>query len=293
MNMANDMNIKVMYLNPIGASAYDQVFAGMIQEYKYPATSADVTSMNPDTVPPKMNNLEYRTYESFIVNDTVKAARYASKHNYDAMVIGCFYDPALLDAREISSSTIIIAPCQASIVTASNIANNFSIIIGKTKWEDQMRQTVYEYGYKDKLASFQSIDLRVDEFHKNPDKTRELLELAAVEAVQVHKAEAIILGCTLEVGFYKELQEFLNSPGKFPGANIPVIDASIASFKAAENAALLKQYGWKNSRQWGMQPPPEEELKEFNILQQDYKFGNIIHVPATDHITHLNQRYNP
>ena len=279
--MTINTSIKVMYLNPVGNSEDDQTFADMVKEYKYPATSADIASMNPDSVPPKMDNLEYRTYESFIVNDTVKAARYASKHDYDAMVIGCFYDPALLDAREISSNTIIVAPCQASIVAALNIANNFSIIIGETKWEDQMRQTVYDYGYRDQLASFQSVGLRVDEFHKDPAKTKELLELAAVEAVQIHKAESIILGCTLEIGFYQGLQEFLNSPGEFPDCRIPVIDASIASFKAAENAALLKQYGWKNSRQWGMQPPPEDELKEFNIFQEDYKFGNIIHVPAT------------
>ena len=278
--MANNMNIKVMYLNPIGSSAYDRTFADMIEEYKYPATCADVASMNPDSVPSAMNNLEYRSYESFIVNDTVKAARYASEHDYDAMVIGCFYDPALHDAQEISGNTIIVAPCQASIVTALTIANNFSIIIGKTKWETQMRQTVYDYGYRDKLASFQPVDMRVEEFHKDPERTRRRLQAAAVEAVQVHKAESIILGCTLEIGFYKELQEFLNGPEGFPGAGIPVIDPSVAAFKAAENAALLKQYGWTNSRQWGMQPPPEDELKAFKLFQQDYKFGNVIHVPA-------------
>ena len=279
--MPNDMNIKVMYLNPIGSSAYDRIFADMIRQYKYPATCADVASMDPASAPPGMNNLEYRSYESFIVNATVKAARYASEHGYDAMVIGCFYDPALYDAREISGNTIIVGPCQASIVTALTIANNFSIITGKTKWETQMRQTVYEYGYRDKLASFQPVDLRVDEFHKDPDQTRKRLQAAAVEAVQVHKAESIILGCTLEIGFYRELQDFLNGREAFPGAGIPVIDPSIASFKAAENAALLKQYGWKNSRYGGMQPPPEDELMAFNLFQEDYKFGNVIHVPAT------------
>ena len=199
--MNNDMNIKVMYLNPIGSSAYDRVFADMIERYKYPSTCADIVSMNPASVPPGMNNLEYRSYESFIINDTVKAARYASEHDYDAMVIGCFYDPALHDAREISSDTVVVAPCQASIVTALTIANSFSILIGKTKWETQMRQTVHEYGYSDKLASFQAVDLRVAEFHKDPDETRKRLQTAAVEAVQVHKAESIILGCTLEIGF--------------------------------------------------------------------------------------------
>ena len=275
--MSLNTNIKVMYLNPIGNSDYDQVFADMVKQYKYPGTSADVVSMNSSRVPPRMNNLEYRTYEAIIIRDTVEAARYASVKGYDAMVIGCFYDPALEDAREISSDAIITAPCQASMETALNLANNFSIIIGEWKWEDQMRQTVYEYGYKDKLASFQAVGLRVEDFHKDPEKTKEKLEIADIEAVERHRAESIILGCTLEVGFYAELQALLQS--KF-GSVVPVIDSSIAAFKAAENAALLKQLGWKNSRLWGMEPPPEDELKEFGILQTDYPFGNIIHVPA-------------
>ena len=264
-----------MYLNPIGNSDYDETFAEMIKDYKYPKTTAYVVSMSGNDVPAKMNNLEYRTYESYIVNETVKVARYCSVHSFDAMVIGCFYDPALLDAREISDNAVVVAPCQASVAAALNVANNFSIIIGERKWEDQMRQTVYEYGYKDKLASFESVGMRVEDFHNDPDKTKKKLELAAIEAVTIHKAESIILGCTLEVGFYRELQDFLSME---IGGNVPVIDCSIAAFKAAENAALQKQWGWKNSRIWGMQPPPETELAKFGILQTDVQFGNVIKI---------------
>ena len=275
--MSLDMNIKVMYLNPIGNPDYDQVFADMAKDYKYPATAVDVTSMNPASVPPKMNNLEYRTYEALIVRDTVEAARYAANNGYDALVIGCFYDPALEDAREISGTTAVVAPCQAACEVALNLANNFSVIIGKTKWEDQMRQAVYNYGYKDKLASFQAVGMRVEDFHKDPAETKTLLEAAAVEAVELHKAESIILGCTLEVGFFKVLQESL---GNIFAGNIPVIDCSIAALKAGENAALAKHLGWNPSRMWGMEPPPESELAAFGILQTDCKFGNVIHVPA-------------
>ena len=207
----------------------------------------------------------------------MEAARYASRNDYDAMVIGCFYDPALDDAREISGTTAVVAPCQAACEVALNLANSFSVIIGQTKWEDQMRQTIYEYGYEDKLASFQAIGMRVEDFHQDPEATKLALETAAVEAVELHKAESIILGCTLEVGFYKELQGFLDH--NF-GSNIPVIDCSIAALKAGENAALAKRIGWNPSRIWGMRPPPEDELEAFGILQKDYKFGNVIHVPA-------------
>lgn len=275
--MSMNTRIKVMYLNPVGMSAYDEVFADMAREFKCPETEVHIASLNPESVAPEMNNLEYRAYESLIVADTVKAARQAARSGFDAMAIGCFYDPALLDAREISGDTAIVGPCQASITAALTVANNFSIIIGRTKWEDQMKQAVHEYGYGAKLASFETAGLRVEEFHRDPAETRRRLQLAAVRAVEESKAESIILGCTLEVGFYVELQEFLRR--RF-SANVPVIDCSIAALKAAESAALQKRIGWTNSRVWGMEPPPEGELERFGIFQADYEFGNLIRVPA-------------
>ncbi|MDE0680379.1 MAG: aspartate/glutamate racemase family protein [Gammaproteobacteria bacterium] len=276
--MPLNTNIKIMYLNPAGYSSDNQMFADMAKTYKYPGTAVDIVSFNPATVPPKMTDLEFRSYEALIIADTVKAARQAAKDGYDAMVIGCFYDPALLDAREISGDTVIVGPCQASISQALTIANNFSIIIGEDKWFDQMRDTVYQYGYRDKLASFESVGLRVEDFQTNPERTASLMKSAGWRAYVERHAESIILGCTMEIGFYSELQQFLTEEAG--GRNVPVIDCSIASLKAAEDAALRSQIGWTNSRAWGMEPPSEEELAKFEIFQDDYQFGNIIHVPA-------------
>ena len=267
------MDIKVMYLNPVGTSAYDEVFADMARRYKCPETTVHVTSLSGSAVSPAMTNLEYRAYEAGIFNETVKAARYCSINDYDALVIGCFYDPALLAAREVAGDTVVVAPCQASISAALNLANNFSVVIGQWKWEDQMKQAVYEYGGRDKLVSFEAVDLRVEEFHEDPQRTRERLERAAYRAVAERRAESIILGCTLEVGFFRELQAYL--AGRL-GAFVPVIDPSIAALKAAENAALAKRVGWTNSRVWGMQPPTERELADFGLFQSDWEFGNTL-----------------
>ena len=271
-------NIKIMYINPVGESADNETFAAMAREYKYPETAVDIVSLNPSSVPPKMTNLEFRSYESLVIADIVKATRQASKEGYDAIVIGCFYDPALEDAREISNETLVVAPCQASIMHALTIANNFSIVIGEDKWADQMRDTIFNYGFGDKLASFESIGLRVDDFQKDPERTSSLMEEAGRKAYTQHHAESIILGCTMEIGFYKSLQKYLTEEAG--GWNVPVIDCSIASLKAAENAALRKQLGWTNSRVWGMKPPPEDELQKFGIYQDDYQFGDVVHVPA-------------
>ncbi len=270
-----DTNIKVMYLNPVSTSAYDQVFADMIKAYKYPFTDAYVTSLNPATVPEKMTNLEYRTYETFTELDTLKSARYCATNGFDGLVIGCFYDPTLAASREIAGTCTVVAPCQSSCQVAVEIANRFSVVIGRYKWEDQMRQTIYDYGYKDNLASFQAVGLTVEEFQKDPARTKSLLYEACLEAVTFHRAEAVVLGCTLEIGFYADLMQQLE---RAAGVHIPVIDASIAAFKAAENAAIRAKFGWSNSKMYGMEPPPEAQLKQFGILQEEYKFGNMIHV---------------
>lgn len=271
-------DIKIMYLNPVGESSDDRMFADMAERYKYPHTSVEVVSLNPATVPPKLTSLEFRSYEALVVADIVKAARQASKEGFQAMAIGCFYDPGLADAREIAGDMAVVAPCQASVTQAMTIANNFSVVIGQDKWADQMGETIRRYGCRDKLASFESVDLRVDDFHKDPERTAGLLKRAARKAFAESRAESIILGCTMEVGFHEEIQQFLAEGTG--GPRVPVIDCSIAALKAAENAALRVQLGWTNSRVWGMQPPPEDELRRFDVFQGDYEFGNRIRVPA-------------
>ena len=205
------MSIKVMYLNPIGNSDYDQVFADMVAKYKHPETTAYITSLNGDDVSPTMTDLEFRTYESYIINQTVRAARHCATHEFDAMVIGCFYDPALLDAREIAGDTVIVAPCQASIGAALNISNKFSIIIGEWKWEDQMRQTVEEYGYGNHLASFEAVGLRVEQFHQDPTRTKELLKKAALDGIENHRLNPLFSDALSKLAFLKSWRRFSSS----------------------------------------------------------------------------------
>jgi allantoin racemase len=258
--------VKIMFLNPVGTATYDQLFADTITAHKYPNTEVHVTSLNPSVG--NITNLEYRTYEAIVTADIVRAAHQAAVEGFDAMVIGCFYDTALHDAREISGDMLVVAPCQSSVQIAMTLANNFSVIVGQQKWVHQMQSTIHEYGYGEKLKSFHAVDMGVVEFQKDHDCTRSRLIEAGRKAVNEDHAEAIILGCTLETGFYKDLEAELG---------VPVIDPSLAVIKAAEHAALLKHnLGWKPSRKWGSAAPPENELVAFGLFSKPYVFGNRI-----------------
>jgi len=257
---------KIMYLNPVGFDAYDAFFATMIKDNKFPDSEVHVTSLNASVG--QMDNLEYRTYNALIASDLIKATRQASNEGFDALIIGCFYDPYLLDSREFSGDMVVIGPCQSSIEIALKLSNKFSIIVGQKKWENEMHSTIKEYGYEGHLASFRDVGMTVPEFQKDHKITEQKLMDATQLAIEKDGAESIILGCTLEFGFFEKIQN------KF---KIPVIDPSLAALKQAEQAAILKnRFGWKPSRQWSTQAPPEADIKRFNLFDKEYKFGNRI-----------------
>lgn len=254
---------KILWINPINVDAYDLPMGEFIDTIRLPNTEVEVISFS-GNIP--LNNLEYRTFEAMTVADTVRAARYAAEENFDAAVIGCFYDPALEDAREISGNALVIAPCQASVQLAANLANNFSVIIGQEKWRTQMSERIHSYGYGSRLASMRSIDIAVPDLQKDCEYTAEKIIEAGRLAIDEDKAESLILGCTCTFGLFETVQKELQ---------VPVIDPIVAAFKAAEfMGSLKKQFNWSPSRLWTSAAPPEELIRSFGLFDQSPPIGN-------------------
>ncbi|WP_424929440.1 aspartate/glutamate racemase family protein [Amaricoccus tamworthensis] len=261
---------KVMYLNPVGTGGYDEVFAAMAAKYKLPDTEVHVASLPP--AQGAFTHIEFRAYEAMVTHGIIRATRAAAKEGFDALAIGCFYDTALHDAREMSGDMVVTAPCLASCRLATNLSNRFGVIVGRRKWVDQMSSTVSHYGYGPACAGFYHVELGVNDFQKDHCHTNNLLTEAARKAVEEGYAESIILGCTLEIGFHETLEAELG---------VPVIDVSVAALKEAEYAAEMKAHcGWKPSRKWSCEAPPEDELATLGVFDGGDVFGNRIVVPA-------------
>ena len=62
--MVNGGPLKVMYLNPVGTSEYDAVFADMARGVKLPGTEVHVTSLKP--ADGAFTHIEYRSYEAVV-----------------------------------------------------------------------------------------------------------------------------------------------------------------------------------------------------------------------------------
>jgi len=263
--------LKIMYLNPLASSAsYDSIFAEMAREYKLPQTEVHVASL-PESEG-GFTHIEFRAYEAMVTRGIIRAVRRAAREGFDALAIGCFYDTALDDARELSGSMVVTAPCAASCEIAASLAHRFGVIVGRRKWVHQMHSTVREHGHEHRLSGFYHVELGVNDFQKDHSETERRLVEAGRKAVEDDYAEALILGCTMEIGFHKDLEKKLG---------VPVIDPSIAALKRAEYAAALKrQCGWAPSRKWSSEPPCEEEMGRFGGFDDGEAFGSRMIVPA-------------
>ncbi|WP_206019782.1 aspartate/glutamate racemase family protein [Pseudomaricurvus alkylphenolicus] len=261
---ASNTGIKsILWINPIGVGDYDFPIAEYIHTIKQQDVAVEVVSL---ALSPTPHHLEYRTYEALVAGDIIKATRYGAENHFDAIVIGCFYDPSLEAAREISGSSVVVAPCQASLQLAEHLSNKFSIIVGQAKWIEQMSERVSAYGCDSKLASMRSIDISVPELQRDCRLTEDRIILAGKRAIEEDGAEALVLGCTCTFGLYERVQQELG---------VPVIDPICAAYKWAETMVELKhRFDWSPSRQGSMAPPDEQELKSFGLFQTQDLVGH-------------------
>lgn len=252
--------MRILWIDPIGTDMFSGDVLKILNDAKRPDTQVDVVAL-PDDRP---KHLEYHAYEGLVIGDITRIV-YEAASDYDAVVIGCFYDVGLREAREASGRAIVTAPCQSATAIASQLGNTFSVLVGRRKWIPKMRENVHLYGHGHALVSMRPLGLGVHDFQADHDLTCDRLLSVGRQAVQEDGAEVLVLGCTAEYGFREEMQAELG---------VPVIDAVTAPFKMAELLAeTAASFGWYPSRMWGSEAPPKEELAAWGLFEEPAPIG--------------------
>lgn len=230
------MEKRILWINPMRTNnEFNRKILDYINNVKEEDTYVDVVSLNKG---PEFLNYHY--LEALVLLEILNLVRMAEKENYDGVVIGCFFDSGLRQAREIAKDITVVVPCEASVLIAAGLGYRFSIIVNQRKSIPKMHENVSNYGIAGCLASFESIELDISEIHKDRKETEKRMFDAAMRAVNEKLAEVIILGCTVHYGIYKELQKKLK---------VPVIDPIVASIKHAEfMIKIRKSLNWGYSK---------------------------------------------
>jgi allantoin racemase len=255
--------MKILWINPVGTDGFDGVIGNILKSSAQAGTTVDVVSL-PEGRP---NHLEYHAYEGLVTADITRLVYHLSPE-YDGIVIGCFYDVGLREAREVSRRAVVTAPCQSSLVFASHLGNTFSVLVGRKKWIPRMEENIRAYGFAQRMASMRPLELGVYDFQADVKRTASIMLEQGRRAVKEDNAEVLILGCTIEFGFHERMQEELG---------VPVIDAVAAPFKLAEMlAASAGLFHWYPSRAWGSEQPPEEEITSWSLFKDGPPIGNLL-----------------
>jgi len=247
--------MRILWIDPIVEDKfYVDALRRALDEARRPDTELEIISLPEGSAP---RHLRYHAYEALVVGEIVKAVHRLAA-DYDAFIIGCFYDLALREAREVSGKAIVTAPCESSIAIAGQLGNTFSVLVGADKAIPKMRENIRAYGFEHRLMSMRPLNMGVLEFQSQAERTMEAMLREGRKAVEEDRAEVIVLGCSAEVGFHQTLQDELG---------VPVIDSALAPFKYAEFLAETAQrFGWYPSRRWGSEPPPEDEIKAWDLF---------------------------
>ena len=217
--------MRIAYIDPVGPKGAYYFIKNELERFVDQGNNVDFFCLKrgPD-------NLEYRYYEALIIPDLIHLLLDLEGKGYDAAIIGCFFDPGLDVAKEMLTKMIVVGVAEASLIIAKTLGESISIIVGREKHIPKCIEVIKTKGIEGKITSIQSLGYKVNDMANN-SVISELIEKKALEAITNDLADVIVLGCTLEVGHYEELQQKLN---------IPVIDPVVASLKYAEFLVEIK-----------------------------------------------------
>lgn len=238
---------RLLWVNPVHTAAYDAEMAGNLGALVGPSVEVDVLSFDP----PGPTHLEFATHGVAVGNRLLSAIRWAREDRYDAVCIGCFYDPGLRAARELAGTMAVTAPAEACMHTATVLGSRVCVLVANPDCTAEAREAVERTGLGGRVASYRSLGMRVHDFQESPERTRARMLEQARAAIESDGADVVVLGCTLEYGLGESVQRELG---------VPVLDATSTPLTFAEYLVSLGRRGQWYASGLDYRPPPDAEL---------------------------------
>lgn len=156
--------------------------------------------------------------------EIVELAMLAEQTGFDAVVLYCFSDPALMACREAVHIPVFGAG-QCALLAAVNLGYHFGLLTTGAARIPEKKMFVYGTGVSpERLAAVISIDMDMQSVRDDQEAAIERLVRAAGEAVSAG-AQVIVLGCLSFLGMASAVSERLG---------VPVIDPAMMAVATAE-----------------------------------------------------------
>lgn len=255
------MGRRIAFINPFGTDAYDRIIAETLGPLALPDTELVVTNLigapeNIDYYWPK------HLVESAVFTEVMRLA----DEGFDAVIVGCCYDPGVRVARELVDIPVV-GPLEAALNMSSYIAHRPTIVTDHHKAVPYIEDLVRLYGQQN-VRGVRSIGWWVPQMVQAPADVARDAAAACEQALAEDDADLVILGCTIIAACVTQTSQ---ATGQY--RDVPIVNPNLLALKSAEMLADLSQKG------------------EFHVSRRNYYEQMSAHDPAE--FAEVKRRYAP
>lgn len=244
---------------------YAQTLRSHAQSVVPPEVRVEIHGLAPQTYPASVAPMNYNAYPYLRYHNGLQvcqAAITAESQGYDAMALGCFFDPALREARSLVNIPVV-SLSETSVFTACSMGRRFAMISLSEFQAQHTEDLVRDYGLTSRLAGIfdMSPSISLFELESDAGSIRERFEAACRKAI-AQGAEVIIPGDGV-------LNAFMVRSGIVQIEHCVVMDPLGALFHHAIYLASLKKYTRLTvSRRQFYAKPPVDYLQHCHIFNK-------------------------
>jgi len=255
------MGRRIAFINPFGTDAYDRIITETLGPLALDDTELAVTNLigapeNIDYYWPK------HLVESAVFNEVMRL----EDDGFDAVIVGCCYDPGVRVARELVDIPVV-GPLEAALNMSSYMAHRPTIVTDHHKAVPYIEDIVRLYGQQN-VRGVRSIGWGVPEMVESPADVARDAAAACERALAEDDADLVILGCTIIAACLTQTSQ---ATGQY--RDVPIVNPNLLALKSAEALADLWQRG------------------EFHVSRRNYYEKMTAHDPAE--FADVKRRYAP
>ena len=223
---------RICFLNPFGTSAYDDLITASLRPALQGATEVEVRHLAHAPA-----DIDYYAPKHLVESEVMSAAVAAEREGFDAFVIGCCYDPALTQCRELVDIPVI-GPLEASIMLSRLFGHSFAVLTDHHKAVPELRDRVRLYGLEGNCRGIDAIAWFVEDMVLDPTAVARDTAVKVRQVLDATGAETVVIGCTIVSACYE-----LAALDDADLASVSVINPNVMAVKVAEMFADLRASG--------------------------------------------------
>ncbi|QEX25240.1 Asp/Glu/hydantoin racemase [Hypericibacter adhaerens] len=254
------MSVRINFINPFGTPVYNNLIKETLLSYARPDTEIVIT--NTENCP---ENIDYYYNKHIVELVVMEDVMRAEQQGFDAVIVGCCYDPGVRVARELVDIPVI-GPLEATIMMAPYYGHDYVLVTDHHKAVPYLRDLTKLYGGPE-CRDVTCIDWWVTDMIRDTEGVAKDAIAKCRKAKEKSRAEVVVLGCTIIAASMEKWLIDTKAP-----RDETILNTNTFALKMAESLGDLKKQGLYNIDRGGYyQKPQQRNGSEFAEVRA--KFG--------------------